>query len=113
MARKSAGLTAAAVKSAKPGRYGDGNGLYLLVRSADSKFWVFRYTPAGGKMREMGLGRAGYGDGEIPLADAREHAGALYKQVRAGIDPLDQRLANTKAMKAEAQKPIPVVQFVA
>ncbi len=104
MARKAAGLTAAAVKTAKPGRYGDGNGLYLLVRSADSKFWVFRYTPAGGKMREMGLGRAGYGDGEIPLVDAREHAGALYKQVRAGIDPLDQRLANTKAMKAEAQK---------
>ena len=59
MARKAAGLNAAKVRTAKPGRYGDGNGLYLFVRSAEARFWVFRYTPRDGKMREMGLGRAG------------------------------------------------------
>ena len=38
---------------ARPGRYGDGGGLYLLVRSPKAKFWVFRYV-RGGRMREMG-----------------------------------------------------------
>ena len=106
MARRAAGLTAAAVKAAKPGRYGDGNGLYLLVRPAGGKFWLFRYTPQGAKMREMGLGRAGYSDGEVPLADAREVAGQLIKQVRAGIDPLAQREAETKAKMAEDQRAV-------
>lgn len=104
MARRAVGLTAAAVKAAKPGRYGDGNGLYLLVRSAQARFWVFRYTLRGQKMREMGLGRAGYSDGEVPLTDARELAGQLIKQVRAGVDPLAQRDDDTKSKAAEAQK---------
>ena len=42
------------VKTAAPGRYGDGKGLYLLVRSADARFWLFRYR-RNGHMREMGL----------------------------------------------------------
>ncbi len=104
MARKAAGLTAAKVKTAQPGRYGDGNGLYLLVRSADSRFWVFRYTLRGQKMREMGLGRAGYSEGEIPLADARDRAGELVKLVREGTDPLTKREEEAKAKAAEAQK---------
>jgi hypothetical protein len=52
--RKAEGLTAAKVRVARPGRYGDGGGLYLLVRSETAKFWVFRYTESG-RMREMGL----------------------------------------------------------
>ena len=44
MPRRAAGLTAAKVRTAKPGRYGDGGGLYLLVRSPEARFWVFRYT---------------------------------------------------------------------
>jgi hypothetical protein len=79
MGRKAAGLTAAAVKAARPGRYGDGGGLYLLVRSEKARFWLFRYTPKGGKMREMGLGPAGYGRGEVPLAEARIAAEILQK----------------------------------
>ncbi len=72
MPRKAAGLTAAKVRTAKPGRYGDGNGLYLFVRSGDARFWVFRYTPPGGKMREMGLGRAGADLAAVPLIEARQ-----------------------------------------
>jgi hypothetical protein len=49
-----AGLTAAQVRTVKPGHYGDGGGLYLLVRSAEARFWVFRYTVAG-RLRDMGL----------------------------------------------------------
>jgi integrase len=99
-------LDAATVKTAKPGRYGDGNGLYLLVRTPEARFWAFRYTPRGGKMREMGLGPAGYGKGQVSLAEAREKAGDLIKAVRAGHDPLADRDAAEKAAKAEAQKAV-------
>jgi hypothetical protein len=53
---RAAGLTAAKVRTAEPGRYGDGDGLYLLVRSPATAFWIFRYTRSG-RLREMGLGR--------------------------------------------------------
>src|SRR5277367_5235685 len=100
MGRKAEGLTALKVKNAKPGRYGDGNGLYLFVRSADAKFWVFRYTRES-RMREMGLGRAGDGDEAVKLAEARARAADLFKLVRSGVDPLDQREAGAKAAAAE------------
>ena len=104
MPRRAAGLTAVKVdKPKKPGRFGDGSGLYLLVRPDFTKFWLFRYTPSGGKLREMGLGRAGSARGEVKLADARERAAGLYAQVRAGIDPLAQREADAIEAKAVAQ----------
>jgi hypothetical protein len=103
MPRKAGGLTAAKVKTAKPGRYGDGNGLYLFVRSAEARFWVFRYTRAG-RMREMGLGRAGADDTAVKLVDARDKAIELHKLVKAGIDPLDKREVDAAAAAAEAQR---------
>ena len=103
MGRKATTLTAAKVKAAKPGRYGDGNGLYLLVRSAEARFWVFRYTRAG-RMREMGLGRAGDDDAAVKLVEARDKAAGLHKLVRSGIDPLDQREAEAAQAAADAQK---------
>ncbi len=120
MPRRAAGLTAAKVLSAKPGRYGDGDGLYLVVRDNGTRFWVFRFTPKGGKLREMGLGRAPVGketnaDGTprekgpidrnaVSLADAREKASILYRMLRDGIDPLAQRDADEAAKKAAAQE---------
>ena len=54
MPQRARGLTAAQVdKGAALGRFGDGGGLYLLVRSREAKFWLFRYTRHG-KTREMG-----------------------------------------------------------
>ena len=103
MGRKATALTAAKVKAAAPGRYGDGNGLYLLVRSADARFWVFRYTRAG-RMREMGLGRAGADDAAVTLAEARDKAADLHKLVRAGVDPLEKREADAATAAAEAQQ---------
>jgi integrase len=88
MPRRAAGLTAAKVRTAKPGRYGDGNGLYLLVRSADAAFWVFRYTVKG-RMREIGLGSAR----TFSLAETRVKAMDLHRKVRTGIDPLAERKA--------------------
>jgi integrase len=83
-------------KGTKPGRYGDGAGLYLLVRSREAKFWLFRYTRAG-RMKEMGLGPA-TGRAAVTLAMARTKARELHFAVREGRDPLAER----KAAKAKA-----------
>ncbi|MBV8588970.1 MAG: DUF4102 domain-containing protein [Acetobacteraceae bacterium] len=40
-----------------PGIYGDGGGLYLQVRGATQRSWLFRFK-LGGKARLMGLGTA-------------------------------------------------------
>jgi len=37
-------LTAAFVKTAKPGRHGDGAGLYLEVAKGGGKSWVFMWN---------------------------------------------------------------------
>ena len=47
-------LTARAAATTKPGRYGDGAGLYLVVSATGARKWVFRFT-FGGKVTEMGL----------------------------------------------------------
>jgi integrase len=103
MPRRAKGLTAAQVdKGTKPGRYGDGAGLYLLVRSRHSKFWLFRFT-RGGKMREMGLGPA-TGRAAVSLATARAKARALHEAVRDGRDPLAERKAEKAKAEADVAK---------
>jgi integrase len=96
-------LSASFVRTAKPGRYCDGDGLYLLVKKSGARFWVFRYRLHGAKMREAGLGRAGERRNCVRLSEAREKASVLFRQVRAGIDPLAARDAGLAAAKAASQ----------
>jgi integrase len=84
----------------EPGRYADGNGLYLVVEPSGSKRWVLR-TVIKGKRCDIGLGSLGL----VPLAEAREEAGRLRKIARAGGDPL--------AIRREARKTIPTFETVA
>ena len=72
----------------KPGVYGDGGGLYLQVRDAEHRSWIYRYTLFG-KARWMGLGAFQ----DVGLAEARETAAAARKQVRQGVDPISTRKA--------------------
>jgi integrase len=88
------------MKNLGPGRHCDGGGLFLFVRSAESAFWVFRYTRQG-KMREMGLGRA-RGKEAVPLAKARDKAIDLRRLLEAGVDPLAEKAAKAEAEQAEA-----------
>ena len=55
-----------------PGRYADGDGLYLLVRQS-SKQWSVRYTDNAGIRLEVGLG----GFPRVTLAQARQEAIAV------------------------------------
>jgi hypothetical protein len=103
MPRTAAGLSAAKVRTATPGRYGDGGGLYLLVRENGTRFWVFRWV-RDKRMREMGLGAAGAAPSATSLADARVVAVELRRLVRSGVDPLAQRDAEKVAAKAAVQQ---------
>jgi integrase len=103
MPPRAKGVTAAQVaRGTKPGRYGDGAGLYLLVRSREAKFWLFRYT-RNGKMREMGLGPA-KGRTAVPLIQARAKARQLHAVVREGRDPLAERASEKAKAQADAAK---------
>lgn len=67
----------------EPGRYADGNGLFLMVQPSGTKSWVQRLTIRG-KRKDIGLGGTGY----VSLAQARERALENKKLARAGGDPL-------------------------
>ena len=49
-------LSAAKIRSAKPGKYANGNGLSLVVDKTGARRWVLRAMIQGGR-RELGLGR--------------------------------------------------------
>lgn len=94
MARKR--LTAKQVEGKlKPGYHGDGDGLWLAVGKTGSRSWVFKYVSptalpgANGRkpVTGMGLGAAPL----VTLAEARDKALELRRQVAAGIDPLEER----------------------
>ncbi len=80
-------LTATAVKAAsEPGRYGDGEGLFLLIGKRGGKSWMVRIQKDG-RRRDIGLGSAS----KVPLKLARERAGEVREQIEAGIDPVAER----------------------
>lgn len=80
-------LTATGVRSlVAPGRYTDGDGLHLYVRSPEQRAWVLRYMVAG-RSRDMGLGAYP----ATTLAEAREGVVEARKLLRQGMDPLDVR----------------------
>ena len=66
----------------KPGRYGDGQGLYLNVAPGGSKNWVQRIT-VDGKRRDLGLG----GYPAISLARARGRAAENKTAIAEGKAP--------------------------
>lgn len=91
-------LTALRVRQlVTPGRYGDGGGLYLQVRDADHRSWLFRYT-RDGRAHQMGLGPLA----DVSLAEARDAAQRCRKLLRDGIDPLAERRARHLAAASVA-----------
>jgi integrase len=90
-------LTDRAAATSKPGRHGDGGGLWLVVSKSGARKWVYRFT-FGGKVTEMGLGSAAV----MSLAQARDKASTARKVLAAGQNPIE---ARRKATKIEAGKP--------
>ncbi len=100
-------LTTLKVKSAKPGRHGDGDGLHLLVKPTGGRSWLLRIQQ-NGKRRDIGLGSVDLSNrtpeqrrasDDIPLLsrrlltlqEARDKAAELRKFALAGRDPIIER----------------------
>ena len=80
-------LTATEVKAkSQPGRYSDGDGLFLLVGKGGAKSWMVRIQKDG-RRRDIGLGSAS----KVPLKLARERANDVRQQIEVGIDPVAER----------------------
>ncbi len=80
-------LTAAKVRQEKrPGRFADGNGLYLHVSDTGARWWLWRGT-VHGKRCERGMGSARI----ISLAEARDTARQWRRIAKAGGDPKAER----------------------
>lgn len=107
-------LTALKVRNAKPGRHGDGEGLYLLVKPSGARSWLLRIQQ-NGRRRDIGLGsvdldsRSAEGrraSDELPilsrrtltLQEAREKASELRRFAVAGRDPLIERDKERRAV---------------
>jgi integrase len=91
-------LTERRVQRAKPGKYGDGGGLYLEV-GENSASWTYRWERAG-KDRYLGLGSLR----DVDLTEARELAREARRLVKAGGDPLVEKHAQRAAREAAAAK---------
>ena len=90
-------LTARSAATKKPGRYGDGGGLYLIVSPSGARKWVYRFTSAG-RVTEMGLGSAV----AVSLQQARDKAHEARKLRASGENPI---VARRRAALANAAVP--------
>lgn len=111
MPKKAKELSALAVSKLKAeGRYavGGADGLHLRI-AGGSRAWVLRIA-VGTRLNDSGkpvvhrrdVGLGGYP--EVSLAEAREKARELRKQVRDGIDPIEERKVTKVRAALEAAK---------
>lgn len=90
----------------QPGRYADGNNLFLQIKPPRRKHdvnagrgWIMRYhAPGTGRVREMGLGSLRH----VTLEEARERTKAAHSLIKAGRDPLEEK-DTTRIVAAKAQ----------
>ena len=79
-------------RETRPSKYSDGDGLYLVVASATSKNWNYRYW--NGKQRWLGLGSLK----DVPLKDGRLARDAARLRVKGdrsipGVDIVQEKRA--------------------
>lgn len=70
----------------RPYKLTDGQGLYMLVAINGSRFWRFNYRFAG---KRLTLALGAYP--EISLTEARDALGVARKQLRDGLNPMEER----------------------
>ena len=95
--RTSGKLTALQVQRLlKPGRYADGDKLYLRIAKGGTKAWEFRYT-RDGEPHYMGLGPLRI----VGLAEARQKAAEADRTLFDGKDPLTERRSGRVASRRQ------------
>lgn len=110
MATKTKKLSVVGIRALRePGRYNDGGGLYLHVRSDGRRGWAFRYRDRiTSKLREKGLGPLA----DVTLEQAREKAAACRASLLAGVDPLNSAREAVQAKAVAAAKQITLGECV-
>ena len=97
--RRSRGLTATFVRQTRrPGRYGDGHGLYLVVDPSGASRWVLRIQ-LDKRRRDIGLGSSRL----VSLAEAREKSHEIRKKAKDGYDPVAVRRAERETVPSFEQ----------
>jgi len=86
-------------KLAKPGRYGDGHGLWLQVSKWGTRSWLLRYW-RDGKERQFGLGPLH----TVSLSQARERARTARFQLLDGGDPIEAKREQRVQRRLEAAR---------
>jgi integrase len=100
------GLTARKVaRERRPGRYPDGDNLYLQITATGGRSWVLRYE-RDGKEHMHGLGTVR----DFTLSEARERARKARQLLADGIDPIDQRKAERAARTSTASTMLTFVE---
>lgn len=80
-------LTALKIRSlTEPGRYSDGDGLFLEINGKGAASWILR-VQNNGKRQDIGLGSSKV----VSLKEAREAAFATRQKIAQGIDPVAER----------------------
>ena len=98
-------------RETQPGKYPDGEGLYLVVASATSKNWSYRYWKDG-KQRWLGLGSVK----EVSLRQARLARDAARLRVKGdrstlGVDIVqEKRVAREEAKAVELKVALPTFE---
>ncbi|WP_425051534.1 tyrosine-type recombinase/integrase [Psychromarinibacter sp. S121] len=93
-------LTVSKINSlSSPGRYADGNCLFLVVAPSGAKQWVARLT-IHGKQTDLGLGGCSY----TRLDEAREECAKLRKVARNGGDPRLERRKQVLTFEQAARR---------
>ncbi|MET3713174.1 hypothetical protein ABIC65_003904 [Sphingomonas trueperi] len=80
-------LTALKIRSLpEPGRYSDGDGLFLEINGKGAARWILR-VQNNGKRQDIGLGSSKV----VSIKEAREAAFATRQKIAQGIDPVAER----------------------
>ena len=82
----------------EPGRYSDGNGLYLNVAPTGTKSWIQRVRIPGKGRTDKGLGSLS----KVTLATARKTALTNLAQIKSGLNPFDAASAPVEVKQAPA-----------
>ena len=94
-------LSAIQVRNEKrPGRYADGNGLYLVVDASGVKRWLLRMVVKG-KRRDIGLG----GASAVSLAGPGARSGDRQAAPRGPVAILSPRLGESGAFRPSQRRP--------
>lgn len=92
-------ITQLKAKNLPAGKYGDGQGLWLMKRDKHFGKWMLRFT-IHGRRREMGLRPWP----DVSIKEARDRAAAARYQLRDGVDPIVERIKERATARRLTEK---------